>query len=85
MEEFVLTQNAVSNAKVSLVLISQKETLFWAQTHTYILLFQRSFFMPTLSCSIHVPLWPSKLQPQTIAETGHVPQDPEHRLRVSVL
>lgn len=38
-----------------------------------------------MSCTIGVPLWPSKLQAQTTAETQGVPWGHKHRLHVTAL
>lgn len=49
-EEFVQTQCNFKHKSTigSNYVLSPKETLFWAQRHTHILLFQRSFFRTTL-------------------------------------
>lgn len=74
-QQFVQTQNAISNTKISSLQITRfrENRLYSGHRDIYILLFQRSFFMNTWRYIIHVLLCHSRLQSQSTAGTTHTP------------
>lgn len=74
--QFVLTQNAISNTKISFLQITRflENRLYSGHRDIYILLFQRSFFMNTWRYITHALLCLSRLQSQSTAGTAHTPK-----------
>lgn len=75
-QQFVQTQNAISNTKISSLQVTRfrENRLYSGHRDIYILLFQRSFFMNTWRYIIYVLLCHSRLQSQSTAGTTHAPK-----------